>query len=161
MNKKRLVKRFLLERKHDWLDWAMSNRLMCSCDRGMVSVQVEYPTRDYPGWAEDRNCERCGGSGYFCAPSCKAKSRTKISTWMFKDIIKSHPELGSSILAGWMKAQIRSMTWKFFGPDRIAEIAKDSAAQLTVYERIIERRVNNWYKKENERIAKMYQEVGL
>ena len=161
MNKKRLVKRFLLERKHDWLDWAMSNRLMCSCDRGMVSVQVEYPTRDYPGWAEDRNCERCGGSGYFCAPSCKAKSRTKIAGWMFNGILKASHDMGTAVLSGWMKAQIRSMTWSCYSQSRVVEIAKETAAQLTIYERIIERRVDNWYKKENERIAKMYQEVGL
>ena len=91
----------------------------------------------------------------------KAKSRTKIAGWMFKGILKASPDMGTAVLSGWMKAQIRSMTWKCFGPERIAELAKESAAQLGIYERIIERRVDGWYKKENERIAKMYQEVGL
>ena len=87
----------------------------------------------------------------------KAKSRTKIAGWMFKGILKASPDMGTAVLSGWMKAQIRTMTWS----SQVAEIAKGTAAQLGIYERIIQRRVDGWYKKENERIAKMYQEVGL
>ena len=88
------------------------------------------------------------------------KSRTKIAGWMFKGILKASPDMGTAVLSGWMKAQIRSMTWSCHSQSRVAEIAKESAAQLSIYERIIERRVDNWYKKENERIAKMYREAG-
>lgn len=91
----------------------------------------------------------------------KSKSRTKIAGWMFKEILKSSPDLGSAVLSGWMKGQIRSMTWNCYSQSRVVEMARETAAQLEIYEQIIERRVDNWYKKENERIAKMYQEVGL
>ena len=91
----------------------------------------------------------------------KAKSRTKIAGWMFNGILKASPDMGTAVLSGWMKAQIRSMTWSCYSHGRVAEIAKETAAQLSIYERIIQRRVDGWYKKENERIAKMYQEVGL
>ncbi len=91
----------------------------------------------------------------------KAKSRTKIAGWMFKGILKASPDMGTAILSGWMKSQIRTMTWACYSNSRVAEIAKETAAQLSIYERIIQRRVDGWYKKENERIAKMYQEVGL
>ena len=87
----------------------------------------------------------------------KAKSRTKIAGWMFKGILKASPDMGTAVLSGWMKAQIRTMSWS----SRVAEIAKETAAQLSVYEQIIQRRVDGWCKKENERIANMYQEVGL
>lgn len=87
----------------------------------------------------------------------KAKSRTKIAGWMFKGILKASPDMGTAVLSGWMKAQIRTMSWSI----RVAETAKETAAQLSVYEGIIQRRVDGWCKKENERIAKMYQEVGL
>ena len=91
----------------------------------------------------------------------KARSRTKIAGWMFNGILKASPDMGTAALSGWMKAQIRSMTWSCYSQSRIVEIAKESAAQLSIYERIIQRRVDGWYKKENERIAKIYQEVGL
>ena len=87
----------------------------------------------------------------------KAKSRTKIAGWMFKGILKASPDMGTAVLSGWMKAKIRSMSWS----SQVAEMAKESAAQLSIYERIIQRRVDGWYKKENERIAKMFQEVDL
>ena len=91
----------------------------------------------------------------------KAKSRTKIAGWMFKGILKASPDMGTAVISGWMKARIRSMAWKCYSPSRVVEMVRETAAQLEIYERIIERRVDNWYKKENERIAKMYQEVGL
>lgn len=91
----------------------------------------------------------------------KSKSRTKIAGWMFKEILKSSPDLGTAVLSGWMKAQIRSMTWRCHSQNRVVEMARETAAQLEIYERIIQRRVDNWYREENERIAKMYQEVGL
>ena len=87
----------------------------------------------------------------------KAKSRTKIAGWMFKGILKASPDMGTAVLSGWMKSRIRSMAWG----SQVADIAKETAAQLSIDERIIQRRVDGWYSKENERIAKMYQEVGL
>ena len=79
----------------------------------------------------------------------KAKSRTKIAGWMFKGILKASPDMGTAVLSGWMKAQIRTMSWACYSNIRVAEIAKETAAQLSIYERIIQRRVDGWYKKEN------------
>ena len=59
--------RRLASNPSEWLSDLVGNRQTCPeprCDGGAVAVVIERASRWYPGWSEDRPCERCGGLGY-------------------------------------------------------------------------------------------------
>ena len=61
------ITRRLAARPAQFLADMVDNRRRCparGCERGMVSIVIERASRWYPGAAEDRPCEYCGGLGY-------------------------------------------------------------------------------------------------
>ena len=61
------ITRSLLRHQAEWLSDMVSNRRGCpnwQCDRGEITIEVERPTRDYPGWYEGRTCPKCDGKSY-------------------------------------------------------------------------------------------------
>ena len=158
------TKKYLQHALPYWLESAMSNRYTCTnprCENGKINIQTERSSWEYPGAWEEVDCEICNGLGYFPAKKRKARRRCTLKSWMTDKIIKDSIDFAPHSLLGYMMGVLNVMACSSTSPEEAKKMAVNASYAAQIYNNMIKRHRDWLFEIENERIAKMYQEVGL